>query len=101
MGADLYAEPVVRATYDEAGDVLGYDVAQVSFAGPLETLSRTDVTQPALLTNEHLNLLLDRAAGIIDQFLGDIRPAQRDGLMPRRRGQGCPPRHQLDHADGV
>ena len=71
MGADLYAEPVVRATYDEAGDVLGYDVAQVSFAGPLETLSRTDVTQPALLTNSVAVLRLAQERGLrFDAVLG-------------------------------
>jgi [acyl-carrier-protein] S-malonyltransferase len=71
MGADLYAEPVVRATYDEAGDALGYDVAQVSFAGPLEALSRTDVTQPALLTNSIAVLRLAQQRGLrFDAVLG-------------------------------
>ena len=71
MGADLYAEPVVRATYDEAGAVLGYDVAQVSFQGPLETLSRTDVTQPALLTNSVAVLRLAQERGLrFDAVLG-------------------------------
>lgn len=71
MGADLYDEPVVRATYDEAGAALGYDVAQLSFAGPLETLSRTDVTQPALLVNSIAVLRLAQQRGLrFDAVLG-------------------------------
>ncbi len=71
MGADLYDESVVRATYDEAGAVLGYDVAQVSFQGPAETLSRTDVTQPALLANSIAVLRLAGERGLrFDAVLG-------------------------------
>jgi [acyl-carrier-protein] S-malonyltransferase len=52
MGKDLYdAHDAVRRTYDEASAALGYDIAELSFEGPTETLSRTDITQPALLTN--------------------------------------------------
>ena len=50
MARDVYDEPVVRATFDEASAALGYDLAALCFAGPAETLARTDVTQPALLT---------------------------------------------------
>jgi len=51
MCRDLYEDhDVVRRTYDEANDALGYDIAALSFEGPLERLSQTDVTQPALLT---------------------------------------------------
>lgn len=51
MGRDLCeASPPARATYEEANDALGYDLARVCFEGPAELLSRTDVTQPALLT---------------------------------------------------
>ena len=50
MGMDVYDEPVVRATFDEASAALGYDLAALCFTGPTETLARTDVTQPAVLT---------------------------------------------------
>jgi len=50
MGKDYHAcSRTVRDTYEEAASVLGYDLAAVSFEGPMDTLSRTDVTQPALL----------------------------------------------------
>jgi [acyl-carrier-protein] S-malonyltransferase len=51
MGRALYdAYPVVRAVYEEAGTVLGYDVAALCFEGPADRLNLTEYTQPALLT---------------------------------------------------
>ena len=41
---------VVGKTFEEASGVLGYDLWQVCQEGPAESLNRTDVTQPALLT---------------------------------------------------
>src|SRR5215469_7341190 len=43
------AEPAVRATFDEASRVLGYDLWQLVSAGPVETLNATERTQPAML----------------------------------------------------
>jgi len=42
-------DPVVRATFDEASVVLGYDLWQLAQEGPLERLNQTECTQPALL----------------------------------------------------
>ena len=51
MQADLAAEfPVVKETYDEASEVLGYDLWPLVQGGPAEKLSETIVTQPAMLT---------------------------------------------------
>ena len=53
MGSDLNAEfRVARDTYAEAGDVLGYDLAKLSFEDPEEKIGLTRFTQPALLTHE-------------------------------------------------
>ncbi|AGH80757.1 malonyl CoA-acyl carrier protein transacylase [Psychromonas sp. CNPT3] len=41
--------PSVLATYQEATDVLGYDLWQLVQQGPVEALNQTDKTQPALL----------------------------------------------------
>ncbi|MCA9472291.1 MAG: ACP S-malonyltransferase [Nitrospira sp.] len=50
MGRALYeTEPNVRRRYQEASDVLGYDVAKLCFEGPSEKLNLTEYTQPALL----------------------------------------------------
>jgi [acyl-carrier-protein] S-malonyltransferase len=51
MGKALYeASPAARAVYECAGDVLGFDVASVSFTSSAEELSRTLVSQPVIFT---------------------------------------------------
>jgi [acyl-carrier-protein] S-malonyltransferase len=50
MLADLSATyPIVKHTFEEASDVLDYDLWKLSQDGPEETLNQTDKTQPALL----------------------------------------------------
>jgi [acyl-carrier-protein] S-malonyltransferase len=51
MGKDIYENfPVARETFAEASDALGFDIAQVSFYGPVEELNKTFRTQPCILT---------------------------------------------------
>jgi [acyl-carrier-protein] S-malonyltransferase len=42
--------PIIRATFDEAAEVLGEDLWQLVTQGPAETLNQTINTQPAMLT---------------------------------------------------
>lgn len=49
LAALAAAAPSVRATFDEASAVLGYDLWQLVSAGPEETLNSTERTQPAML----------------------------------------------------
>ena len=52
MGQDLYqAYDCVRQTYDEASEILGYDMAALSFEDPQEHIHLTRYTQPVLLTH--------------------------------------------------
>ena len=44
------SEPVVRATFDSASTVLGYDLWELAEHGPAELLGSTERTQPAMLT---------------------------------------------------
>jgi [acyl-carrier-protein] S-malonyltransferase len=44
------AHPVVTATFNEASDVLGYDLWQLVQNGPAEELALTHITQPVVLT---------------------------------------------------
>ena len=65
MGCDLAAaDPAMKEAYAEASEVLGYDLQDLCCQGPIDRLSRTDFTQPALL-----------AASV-----GMFRILQRDGL---------------------
>lgn len=50
MLAELAARnAIVGETLEEAGEVLGYDLAKLMFEGPDEQLDRTECTQPALV----------------------------------------------------
>ena len=49
MGKALYEEvPSARKLFDEAGEILGFDLKAVCFDGPAEALESTDVSQPAI-----------------------------------------------------
>lgn len=50
MGKDLYDNfDEVKRLYEEASNVVGYDIADLSFNGPAEELNKTYRTQPCLL----------------------------------------------------
>jgi [acyl-carrier-protein] S-malonyltransferase len=49
LSALAAADPGVRATFDEASAVLGYDLWKLVSEGPEEALNATERTQPALL----------------------------------------------------
>jgi [acyl-carrier-protein] S-malonyltransferase len=50
MLADLNKTyPIVKQTFDEASELLGYDLWKLSQQGPEENLNKTEKTQPALL----------------------------------------------------
>ncbi len=52
MGKSLHeSSAAARALYEEAGQVLGWDLAQVSFEGPEADLTQTKVCQPALFVH--------------------------------------------------
>jgi len=52
MGKSLAeASPAARGLYAEAGQVLGWDLAKVSFEGPETELTQTKVCQPALFVH--------------------------------------------------
>jgi len=49
LGAFADAHPVVQRTFQEASEVLGFDVWELAQNGPAEKLNQTEFTQPALL----------------------------------------------------
>lgn len=58
------AYPVARRTFEEANDVLGYDLARLCFEGPHELLMSTEHCQPAVLTNSVAAWRVAREHGI-------------------------------------
>jgi [acyl-carrier-protein] S-malonyltransferase len=50
MGRELaLAFPEAAAVFEESSDELGFDVGRLCFEGPMEELSKTELTQPALV----------------------------------------------------
>ncbi len=65
MGAGLHREyAVARATFEEANDVLGYDLSRLCFEGPHDQLMRTDFCQPAVLTTSVAAWRVAREVGL-------------------------------------
>ena len=88
MGRDLFeAHETVRKTYDEASAALGYDIAALSFEGPADRLSQTDVTQPALLVNSVAVFRLLAGRGLrfdvaLGHSLGEYSALVATGALP-------------------
>ncbi len=52
MAQDLYEQfDDVKETYKKAGEILGFDLAEICFNGPEEELKQTRVTQPAIFVH--------------------------------------------------
>ncbi|MFH1707705.1 MAG: ACP S-malonyltransferase [Planctomycetota bacterium] len=65
MGRDLFENiPACRELYERAGRVAGIDLARISFEGPEEELTRTDVCQPAILVHSAAILAALPARGV-------------------------------------
>ncbi len=68
MGRDLYDTfPAVRKIYDQAVDLLGFDLRRISFEGPEDELKQTQVTQPALFVHSLALDLLAKENGLQPQ----------------------------------
>jgi [acyl-carrier-protein] S-malonyltransferase len=51
MGKQLYEQyPIARQFFERADRALGFKISELCFEGPEETLKKTELTQPALLT---------------------------------------------------
>lgn len=70
MGKSLYRKglPGVREIYEEASEVLGYDIGKISFEGPEEKLKQTVHTQPAIMVHSVAAAEALRNEGISPDF---------------------------------
>ncbi len=62
------ASPEAKAVFDEADDVLGFDLAKLCFEGPDDELNRTDNAQCAIYTASVACFHALKANGTIDAF---------------------------------
>jgi len=58
MAKDLYDERAgAKAYFDQANEILGFDIAKIMFEGPEEQLLQTSVTQPAIFLHSVIDAL--------------------------------------------
>lgn len=68
MGKDLARDfAAARQRYDEAGEILGFDLSAVCFEGPEDALRQTRATQPALYVHSCIVTDLLAAQGLCPQ----------------------------------
>lgn len=64
MGRDLIEHPAVRALFEKANAIVGYDLQTLCVEGPEEKLNATTVSQPAIFTVSAALLELFGTSGI-------------------------------------
>ena len=70
MGRDLYdAFPAARACFDRCGELLGYSIAELCFAGPEAQLRQTINTQPAVFAHSVAAWRVMADAGVSADFV--------------------------------
>ncbi len=70
MGAAFAAvSPAARAAFDSASAAVGFDIAELCFEGPVERLSATEMTQPALTATSIACLAAVTEAGFAADFV--------------------------------
>ena len=59
MGKDLYeSNPEAKKLFDQANEILGFDITKIMFEGSDEELKQTKVTQPAVFLHSVINALV-------------------------------------------
>ena len=77
MGKDLYEQlPTARRVFDQADETLGFALSKICFEGPVDRLTATDISQPAIFVHSAAMLaVLAEQAG-----WKDAMPAVAAGL---------------------
>ncbi len=70
MGKDLYESfDLAKAYYEKADEILGIPISRISFEGPMEKLTETQVTQPAIFTLSVILYELLREAQVLPDMV--------------------------------
>lgn len=68
MGKDLYDNsPLAKELFEQANEILGFDITKIMFEGSSEDLKQTNVTQPAIFLH---SVILAKVLG--DDFKADM-----------------------------
>jgi [acyl-carrier-protein] S-malonyltransferase len=68
MGKSMYENnTIAREYFKKANDILGYDLTDLCFHGPIDTLTESKFCQPALFVHQYISYLMLKISGIIQQ----------------------------------
>jgi [acyl-carrier-protein] S-malonyltransferase len=84
MGKDLYqAISASRQIFDLACEILEFDIRNLCFEGPQETLNRTEISQPAILVSSvaALAALKERGRGIVFEAAAGLSLGEYTALV--------------------
>jgi [acyl-carrier-protein] S-malonyltransferase len=89
MGKDLYESRTAKILFEQANDILGFEITSIMFEGSSEELRQTKVTQPAvflhsvILAKMYLDFQPDMVAG---HSLGEFSALVASGAMDFESG---------------
>ena len=92
MGQDLYQRfPEAKALFDQADAILGFALTELCFSGPMEELSKTSVTQPAVYVHSVVAARLLAARGhspdvVAGHSLGEYSALTAAGVLDFAEG---------------
>jgi [acyl-carrier-protein] S-malonyltransferase len=82
MGKELYDSfDAARAIFDSANEILGMDIKKLCFEGPEEELSKTENTQPCMLTTAAAIVSVLKEKGIEAQYAGGLSLGEYSALV--------------------
>ncbi len=85
MGKDLYQTEACKAIFDQADDILGYQLSQIMFEGDAEDLKKTEITQPALFVHALASYTKDedghKPDAVAGHSLGEFSALVANGTM--------------------
>ncbi len=94
MGRDLYESyPQIKDLYKKANDIMGLDLATISFEGPEEKLKQTQITQPAIFVHsiavfEIVKDVLSTPSAVAGHSLGEYSALVAAGSLSFEDGLG-------------
>ena len=94
MGKDLYESyPQIKDLYEKANDIMGLDLATISFEGPEEKLKQTQITQPAIYVHsmavfEIVKDVLPTPSAVAGHSLGEYSALVAAGSLSFEDGLG-------------
>jgi [acyl-carrier-protein] S-malonyltransferase len=94
MGKDLYESyPQIKDLYQKANEIMGLDLATISFEGPEEKLKQTQITQPAIFVHsmvvfEIVKDVLPTPSAVAGHSLGEYSALVAAGSLSFEDGLG-------------